>query len=362
MNSGKIERREQEWRELRFGMFIHFGLYSMLGGVWKGKRITEGYSEQIRSQAGISREDYAALASTFNPVNFDPDAIARLALEAGMRYILITAKHHDGFNLFRTRYSRFNVVDATPYGKDLVRQLAEACGRHGLKFGVYFSAIDWNFEGALPISSHNSDPIPPRHMEFNLAQVEELLTGYGPVAEIWFDMGAPTAEQSRRMAELVHRLQPATMINGRIWNDQGDFAVLGDNEVPRYRIAGPWQTPASIYHATWGYREWQERTDLNGKIAEQISNLSRVLALGGNYLLNIGPRGDGSVVEFEADVLRGIGRWIKEEGGLPACAEAAARRSKGDLRDDGITYRLSGSDYYSCKPVPVNEKLERSGV
>ncbi|MCF7853394.1 MAG: alpha-L-fucosidase [Candidatus Pacebacteria bacterium] len=354
-NGHHFTEREQRWRDLRFGMFIHFGLYSLLGGVWKDGLIPNGYSEQIQSHAGIPRDEYAALARQFDPARFDADAIAGLAVEAGMRYVVITAKHHDGFSLFHTRQSSFNVVDASPYGRDIVLELSEACRRHGLAFGVYFSWIDWHFPHAAPMSRHNSDPITPEHMAFNLAQVEELLTNYGPIAEVWLDMGAPTVEQSRQMAEHVHRLQPDAMINGRIWNDQGDFSVLGDNEVPTYRIAGPWQTPASIYKETWGYRAWQERTDLNGKIEECKANLREVLARGGNYLLNIGPRGDGSVVEFEAQVLRGIGRWIEKNGGLSACA-ARQNLSLSDAGGDTTVYRWTGSDYYSCKLVPCHQR------
>ena len=365
----KTTSRLHNWLGLRFGMFIHFGLYSMLGGMWKCVKITEGYSEQIRIQGKISKKEYEQLAKQFNPDHFNPDSIAELAVEAGMKYIVITAKHHDGFSMFHTKHSEFNIVDATPYGKDIVLQLSEACQRHGLKFGVYFSWIDWHCPYAAPVSRHNSDPIPAQHMKFNSDQVEELLTHYGPIAEIWFDMGAPTAEQSREMAELVHRLQPDALINGRIWNDQGDFAVLGDNQIPEFAIAGPWQTPASIYHATWGYRSWQVRDDLEGKIAEQISNLRKVLELGGNYLLNIGPRGDGSVVEFEKEVLLGIGKWAGKNQAVFSIEHAEKlQRSKQQVQVFGEerpavlknenaqnSYHHTGKDYYSSKAV-LSEK------
>ena len=308
----EIDIRNRNWQQLRFGMFIHFGLYSVPAGVWNGKKVEFGYSEQIFHHGHITKTEYEALAAKFNPINFDPDQIAGLAVDAGMKYIIITSKHHDGFSMFHTKHSRFNVVDATPYGQDIVKQLAQACARHGLKFGVYFSWIDWHYPHAMPMSLHNSDPIPPKHMEFNLAQVEELMSNYGPIVEVWFDMGAPTPEQSRDMAAVVRRLQPDAMINGRIWNDQGDFVTLGDNELPTRLIADPWQTPASIYHSTWGYRSWQLREDLNGKIADLTSGMRQVFEQGGNYLLNIGPRGDGSIVEFEAEVLHGIGKWIRE--------------------------------------------------
>ncbi|MCC6581510.1 MAG: alpha-L-fucosidase [Phycisphaeraceae bacterium] len=345
----------QQWRDLRFGMFIHFGLYSIAGGVWDGRQITKGYSEQILAHAPVPRTDYENLAKQFNPTAFDPDAIAALAVDAGMKYIIITTKHHDGFCLFHSRHTKYNMVDATPYGKDVVAQLAEACRRRGLKFGVYFSWIDWHYPHALPISDHNSDAIPDKHMAFNLAQVEELMTQYGPIVEVWFDMGAPTRQQSQDMVNLVHRLQPEAMVNGRVWHGLGDFTVLGDNQVPDFDIEGPWQTPASIYHATWGYRSWQERTDLPGKIKDLTDGMKQVRQRGGNYLLNIGPRGDGSIVEFEADVLRGIGQWMRANANIQPAASASLPRVTLKDADARLTYRFAGADYYSNKPITAKK-------
>lgn len=298
------------WRNQKFSMFIHFGLYSLPAGVWNGKQVTKGYSEQIRAHGRISKLDYRRLAENFNPVKWNPDSIVLLAKAAGMQSIVITAKHHDGFALFKTKFSKFNIVDSTPYQKDLLFQLSEACKKHGLKFGVYFSLIDWDFEGALPPSDHNSDSIPPAHHQMNLGQLEELLTGYGTISEIWFDMGKPTKAQSLEMARIVRELQPECLISGRIWNDQGDFAVMGDNASPDFRMGQPWQTPASMFNETWGYRSWQVRKDATAKANEKIKSLIRTVANGGNYLLNIGPAGDGSVIPFEREVLLKIGKWI----------------------------------------------------
>jgi len=304
----------QQWQSRKFGMFIHFGLYSELGGVWKGQHI-DGYNEQIRLHAHISKDEYAAVAQHFNPAKWDPDAVVKLAQDAGMKFIVITAKHHDGFSLFHTSESKFNVVDATPYGKDIVKSLALACARHGMKFGVYYSTIDWNDPRANGISqppaNENDNEIPKAHEDFNVAQLRELTTHYGQLSEVWFDMGRPTPAQSRRFAATVHATQPQCMVSGRVFNSQGDFTVMGDNELPTSVIDEPWQTPGSIYGETWGYRSWQERTDLEGKTNEHLLKLVRVVSRGGNYILNIGPRGDGSVVDFEADVLRGVGKWLK---------------------------------------------------
>ncbi|HUB92293.1 MAG TPA: alpha-L-fucosidase [Dyella sp.] len=302
------------WQDRKFGMFIHFGLYSLAGGMWNGQRVNNGYSEQILANAPIPPKQYEALAARFDPVHFDPDAIVALAKAAGMKFIVITAKHHDGFNLFHTAQTPYNVVDDTPYHQDIVKQLAEACARGGLKFGVYYSTIDWHHPGGNTYIEGNSNPITSAQEAFNVAQLKELMSHYGPIAEIWFDMGKPTPAQSAHFAQTVHALQPQTMISGRVWNHQGDFAVMGDNAEPDVGMELPWQSPASMFPQTWGYRSWQTRTDLPGKIRENIARLVRVVSQGGNYILNIGPEGDGSVVPYEAEVLHGIGVWLKRNG------------------------------------------------
>lgn len=308
------EQAISEWESHKYSMFIHFGVYSELGGVWDGERVEKGYSEQIRAHGNISREEFRDVANTFNPVNWNPDSVAVLAKKAGMKSIVITAKHHDGFALYDTEYSDFNIIDATPYDHDIIKELAEATRKQGLDFGVYFSLIDWDYEHALPISSHNSDSIPPQHHQFNLNQVEELMTEYGPISEIWFDMGKPTLEQSRELKEMVKKHQPNTLVSGRLWNDQGDFVVMGDNVSPDFRMGTLWQTPASMFDETWGYRSWQERGDPKEKALEKLKSLIKVVSNGGNYLLNIGPKGDGSIVEFEKEVLLIIGDWLDKNG------------------------------------------------
>jgi alpha-L-fucosidase len=310
---GTLADGVREWQNQKFSMFIHFGLYSVPAGVWKGRQIGE-YNEQIMAHAKIPKDEYSALANVFNPVNWNPDSVAMLAKIAGMRSIVITSKHHDGFAMYHTKYSPFNVVDATPYKRDILKELAEACRKQGLRFGVYFSLIDWHFPGAMPMSKSNSDSIPPVHHQLNLNQVRELMTDYGPISEVWFDMGKPTPEQSKELASLVRTLQPNCLVSGRIWNDQGDFAVMGDNATPDFRVGTLWQTPASMFHETWGYRSWQVRGDAAQKAVEKLTKLIKIVSNGGNYLLNIGPMGDGSIVPFERDVLTMIGTWFSKNG------------------------------------------------
>lgn len=338
VDAGRAELppRLEAWRKLGFGIFIHWGLYSELGGVWQGRPVTQGYSEQIQSFAKIAPADYAKVAERFTAAKFDADAICGLAKEAGARYIVVTSKHHDGFAMFDTTSTDYNIVQRTPFGKDPLKLLSAACRKIGLGFGVYFSLVDWH--AGHPFDPDNNNPIPASMEPLIEQQLRELMTNYGPITEVWFDMSAPTPAQSKRFAAIVRELQPQAAINGRIWNNQGDFVTLGDNEAPPRRLQPPFEVPASIYHETWGYRSWQKREDAPGKVDELVHGLVEARAGGGNYLLNIGPMGDGSVVPFEAQVLRGIGAWLREhpaalDVGRPAAPEKiAAAAPDGSVR------------------------------
>lgn len=324
--AGTSDEAFRRWHADKYSMFIHFGLYSHLGGVWEGEPVRRGYSEQIQSFAGIFSDWYGEVAQVFNPDKFNADSIAALARKGGMRSIVLTSKHHDGFCMFDTETTDYNSVDATPSGRDYIREVAEACRRAGLKFGIYFSLIDWHFPHAYPISSHNCDPITPQHHEFSKAQVRELLTNYGPISEFWFDMGSNTPQQSKELYDLVHQLQPDCMVSGRLGNDCYDFCVMADNAYPDGTLATPWQSAASMFDETWSYRSWQERGDSRNKIAEKLRNLVSVVSHGGNFLLNIGPMGTGEVVPFEKEVLEGIGDWLSRNGDAVYDTEASPFR------------------------------------
>jgi alpha-L-fucosidase len=303
----------EDWQNQRFGLMMHWGIYSVAGGVWNGKNIPD-YNEQIKHRAKISHEDYYPLAKQFKAENFDADYIVNLAKDAGMKYLVITSKHHDGFNMYHTKLSDLNVVDGTPFGKDPLKLLADACAHKQLGFGIYYSLIDWHYPGSTPMSETNSDVITPALEEYEVGQLRELLTGYGPLKEIWFDMSYPTPAQSLKLADLVHQIQPKCMISGRIFNGQEDFQLCGDNEVPNHWYEGPWESAVTMFHDTWGYRSWQVRNDLPGKIKEKVKEIAYVTAHGGNYLLNLGPKPDGSIVDYEVQVLKGIGEWMKANG------------------------------------------------
>lgn len=305
---GKIEpnmnKKIASWQELKYGMFIHWGLYSEIGGVWNDEPVKEGYSEQIQMWANIPDSEYMKVAKRFSAESFDPKEICMLAKEAGMNYIIITSKHHDGFCMFDTVTTDYNIVKSTPYGLDPLKSLAEECYRQGLKFGFYFSLVDWH--QGHQFDKENNNAIPESMEMIIESQLRELLTNYGSICEVWFDMSSPTLKQSEKFVGIVNELQPGAVINSRVWNNMGDFRTLGDNEVPSVPVDGSWEIPASIYHETWGYRKWQVRNDFN----EKVMDLLKGLISNGNYLLNVGPRGDGSIVSFEADVLRAMGDWL----------------------------------------------------
>ncbi len=301
------------FREARHALFIHWGLYSAIGGRWRGKTYY-GIGEWIQQRAAIPANEYARVAATFNPTAFDARALVQLAKDAGMRYIVITAKHHDGFAMFRTAASPFNIVEATPFGRDPVAELAEACREGGLRLGFYYSQTqDWH-EPDAPLNNRDAAPDADFHRYLRtkaLPQIEELLTQYGEVALIWFDTPGPiTHDDSLSLMETIRRLQPGCLVNSRIGNGLGDYETLGDQEVPRETRGGLWET-IDTHNDTWGFTH----ADQNWKSArELVERLVRVVSRGGNYMLNVGPDGTGRVPALSARILREVGRWLSVHG------------------------------------------------
>ncbi|NLD34968.1 MAG: hypothetical protein GX653_08685 [Clostridiales bacterium] len=300
------------WREAKFGLFIHWGLYALLAGEYRGQR-THNIAEWIMHDLRISPAEYEQLAARFNPADFDADAIAALAAHAGMRYVVLTAKHHDGFAMYHSRANPYNVVDATPFGRDVAQELRRACDRHGLRLCFYYSqAQDWHHPGG--IEQYVSDPNPG--FDDYLArkcipQLEELLTNYGDLGLIWFDTPmSMTREQSRLLRDLVKQRQPQCLVSGRIGHGLGDYMTTGDNFIPLLPYDGPFEVPATI-NRTWGY----SRFDTDWKPAGHLlRDLVRVVSRGGNYLLNIGPDALGRVPEESAARLRAIGEFLSVNG------------------------------------------------
>ena len=248
------------WREARFGMFIHWGLYAVAAGVWKGKRIP-WLGEWIMRHARIPLAEYRALGERFDPRRFDANAWVRLAKRAGMKYLVITAKHHDGFALFDSECSDYDIPGATPYPLDPLSELAGACGRQGLKLGFYYSHVrDWHH----PDAKDNDWDYPDegrknfrRYLdEKAFPQLRELLTKYGPVGLIWFDTPMDlTREEAEEVRDLVRDIQPDCLVSGRVGYCSGDYFSTGDNYIPHRQREGDWETPATM-NETWGYKSW----------------------------------------------------------------------------------------------------------
>ncbi|MCK5803030.1 MAG: alpha-L-fucosidase, partial [Lentisphaeria bacterium] len=260
------------WREARFGMFIHWGLYAVPAGTWNGERIPS-LGEWIMRNARIPIPEYEALADQFNPLKFDAEQWVLLAKQAGMKYIVITSKHHDGFCLFRSASNPYNIVDRTPYGRDPMKALAEACARHGLKLCFYYSqSQDWHAPGGAGHweeadganwKNWNAYPGRPEAFQAYLDEVvkpnlKELLTQYGAIGLIWFDTPVCiSTEQSEDLRDYVHELQPECIVSGRVGNDLGDYGSMGDNQIPCGRVQGDWETPATL-NDTWGYKDYDD--------------------------------------------------------------------------------------------------------
>jgi alpha-L-fucosidase len=314
------EKRLAWFRDAKYGLFIHWGLYAIPAGEWKGKR-SLGLGEWIMNRSQIPVKEYEQLAATFNPIKFDPDAWVRMAQDAGMKYIVITSKHHDGFAMFGSKVSTFNIVDATPFKRDVLKELADACAKRNMRLGFYYSqAQDWHEPGGAGNTWDFGPDQGPDGKELKAyddylrgkaePQVRELLTGYGPVALIWFDTPRMmTPERGKRFTDLVRSLQPSTLIDGRL-GTEGDYRSTGDNVIPSETSTEAWETPATI-NDTCGYR----KDDTNWKSPGQIAlKLVDIVSKGGNYLLNVGPTAEGVIPQASQDILRTVGRWLAVNG------------------------------------------------
>ena len=318
-----------EWfRHDKFGMFVHWGPYSTLAGEWKGQRVPVGNeAEWIMQRFNIPVREYREMARSFNPQKFDAGAIARLARQAGMKYLVVTAKHHDGFAMYHSKVSRYNIVDWTAFGRDPVAELAAASKREGLRFCVYYShREDW--DDADGYGNHWDYDVAkkdfPRYLrEKSLPQMRELLTAYGPLGLVWFDRGIDTPAQAQEFVKLVRELQPQCLINGRVGNYGqdllGDYQNMNDNGMPSGGLEEYWETPQTLNH-TWGYSRFDQEWKTPANVIER---LVEIVSKGGNYLLNIGPMGDGSVPSPTVAVLEQVGLWMQKNGaslyGTTAC-------------------------------------------
>lgn len=312
--SGKRHPNSQWFKEAKFGLFIHWGLYSHLAGEWKGKRYY-GSGEWIMSQAKIPVAEYAAAAAGFNPVQFNADAWAQLAKDAGVKYLVITAKHHEGFAMYDSKVSDFTIVKATPYKKDPMKALAAAARKRGIQFGFYYSQfLDWhepNGGGNRWDFDESKKDYLRYYREKSIPQLRELLTQYGPLGIVWFDMpGGLTKQQTQQLVDSMRQLQPQSLFSSRVGQGLGDYRDFGDSEVPPVPIDDVWE---SIYthNDSWGYI----KHDMNFKSsAEIIRLLANVASKGGNLMLNVGPDGKGNIPYYSVKYLRETGRWLQQYG------------------------------------------------
>ena len=340
------DKKMEWWREARFGMFIHWGPYAVLGGEYNGHLQRRGGAEWIMNRCKIPVGVYQSYAAQFNPVKYDPDFWVQLAKEAGMKYIIITSKHHDGFAMFKSNASPFNIVDFTPYKKDVLDALAKACRKQNMKLGFYYSqAQDWNnpggsvarkvmSEGWLNPDSiiidaytaeHNGKWDPAQETrsmekyieEVALPQVKELLENYGDVAVIWWDTPTNMTDAFAEKFKALLDKYPQIITNDRL--KRPNFP--GDYKTPEQRIPDPseldnrdWETCMTM-DDSWGYRKINRDSDRSWKSTETIvRNLINIASKGGNYLLNVGPTSEGEIPPQSITRLREVGQWMKING------------------------------------------------
>ena len=292
----------QAWRQLKFGLFIHWGPVSLKGTEigWSRKGPRRG-----RSGTGqIPMEVYDNLYKKFNPVKFDAKEWVEIAKDAGMKYMVFTTKHHDGFCNFDTKLTDYKITNPdSPYGKDVVKQLADACHQGGLKWGIYYSPPDWHHP------DYRNGPNHAKYIKYLHGQLRELLTGYGQVSMIFFDGlgGRPADWDAHNLVKMCRRLQPHVIINNR-------GGLPGDNDTPEQRIGKmqtgrPWETCMTICHQ-WAWKP----NDRMKSLAQCIQTLVRVVGGDGNFLFNVGPMPDGRIEPRQVERLKEMGRWLKKYG------------------------------------------------
>ena len=318
----------KKWfREAKFGMMVHWGLYSLIGGEWKGERMEE-IGEWAQEFFRIPGEEYRKLTAAFNPVYFDAEEWVYLAKRAGMKYIVFTSKHHDGFAMYHSKACSYNIYDATPFKRDPVAELAEACRKYGLKLGLYYSQdLDWAHPhgggytlgkvwcGDRAYLTNNWDYPDDGKKDYSICfrekivpQVKEILTGYGDLCLIWFDVPVTLSpDQTDELYQMVKFYQPDCLVNSRIGNGYGDYESADDNQIPDNDAGDMLRESPCTINDTWGYKPF----DGNWKSADKILELkNRLNSKNINYLLNVGPDPLGRIPAPSIKVLEEVGRRL----------------------------------------------------
>ena len=308
-----LKNTKQQWfKDAKYGLFIHWGLYSILAGEYKGRK-TPNIGEWIMNHLDIPVGEYEQLASQFNPRHFNAEEIVLMAKGWGMKYLVFTSKHHDGFAMYHSACNPYNVVDATPFKRDVVKELQLACEKHNLRFGLYYSqAQDWHDPDGLAAFKDNSKKDFEKYFyRVCVPQVKEILSGYGPISLIWFDTPLTMEEKfSRELYDLVKSIQSDCCVSSRIGNNLGDFNSTSDNSIPFLPYRGDWESSATL-NETWGYRKDDENWKSPCLV---IRKLIKIAGRGGNYQLNIGPDADGVVPPGSVKVLDEVGEFLKANG------------------------------------------------
>lgn len=317
------ENRLQWFKDAKFGMIIHWGPYSALGGEWNGHKVAAGSNaEWIMKDFTIPVREYRELARKMNPEKFNASEWVRLAKATGMKYIIITAKHHDGFAMYHSGVTKYNIVDWTTFHRDPLKELSDACAEQGIKFCVYYShredwdhpggyGNDWDYDNDWGNDAYQDEQFNRYLEEKAKPQLKELLTNYGRLGIVWFDRGMFTEEQGLEFVKIVRDLQPDCLINSRVGNYNqdllGDYQSMSDNGVPPGGLGEYWESVQTL-NRTWGYNKF----DTLWKSSETvIRKLVEIVSRGGNYALNIGPTGEGEIPEETIKILHEVGAWVQ---------------------------------------------------
>jgi len=313
------DERMKWFREAKFGLFIHWGLYAVPAGTYDGRKIG-GIGEWIMNIGKIPVDVYAKYAEQFNPVQFNAEEWVKIAKAAGMKYIVITSKHHDGFAMFKSEASPFNIVDATPYKKDPLQDLAAACRKEGIKLGFYYSqAQDWHHKGGAAMGGHwdkeKQDGSMDEYIErIAIPQVREILSNYGDApAVLWWDTPVKmNADRAAKLYKVMKELRP-----GIIWNNRLGGGYKGDTETPEQHIpvggfkdGRDWETCMTM-NDTWGFKSYDNKWKSTETL---LFNLCDIASKGGNYLLNVGPTAEGLIPQPSVERLAEIGKWMSING------------------------------------------------